>query len=219
MSKVFISQEERCQQWLTDTLNSNYNIDSDSIEYSYKSLGSINPSIVAMKNLTKIILYQNKITEFPIELCTMTQLNTLNLGYNKIPSLPEEIGNLTNLVYLSVSNNKLTSLPESFGDLIELKKCFLYENDFSSGLIDSFSKLTNLNDLQLYKCKLNDITQLSNLTSVKLLLIQDNNITIIPETISALTSLTGINIKNNPISDYSPLDALNLTKKNNKILC
>eukprot|EP01095_Lingulamoeba_sp_RSL-Kostka_P015281 TRINITY_DN697_c0_g3_i3.p1 TRINITY_DN697_c0_g3~~TRINITY_DN697_c0_g3_i3.p1 ORF type:complete len:219 (+),score=45.50 TRINITY_DN697_c0_g3_i3:142-798(+) len=208
MSKVFISQEERCQQWLTDTLNfDSSKLNSNSLNFS-NELNSINPSIVAMKNLTHLNLTNNKISEIPIELCTMTQLRNLNF-YNNIitpEGLPEEIGNLTNLTFLSFSKNKLTSVPESLGNLIELKCLYLYENDFSlEGLPNSLSNLKNLKRFEISHCHLDRFPIEIFPSTLEILKINNNNISELPSDIKKLSPLQKLDLRFNPISDYSPI--------------
>ena len=47
----------------------------------------------------------------------LKNLTKLNISYNNITELPESIGNLTNLTDLNIGSNKLTKLPNWIGNL------------------------------------------------------------------------------------------------------
>jgi len=52
--------------------------------------------------------------------------------YNQLTNLPVEIGNLTNLQYLNLQNNQLTKLPAEIGNLTNLKELFLSQNQLTN---------------------------------------------------------------------------------------
>ncbi|NCA28483.1 MAG: leucine-rich repeat domain-containing protein [Proteobacteria bacterium] len=98
----------------------------------------------------------------------------LDLSDNQITSLPETIGNLTSLQELYLSENQLTSLPETIG---------------------------NLNSLQILNLSDNQITSLpetiGNLTSLqRLFLINNDQLSNTPETVSILENLELVNNHN-----------------------
>eukprot|EP01095_Lingulamoeba_sp_RSL-Kostka_P000609 TRINITY_DN1088_c0_g1_i1.p1 TRINITY_DN1088_c0_g1~~TRINITY_DN1088_c0_g1_i1.p1 ORF type:complete len:247 (-),score=51.08 TRINITY_DN1088_c0_g1_i1:81-821(-) len=205
MSKVFISEKEHCQTWLTETLQSDYNLESEEIVISDKNV-EINPSIVSMKNLTTINFYKCGIQEIPEELCEMTQLKYLYLGMNPITNegIPSNFGNLTQLSRLYLSN-KLSYIPESINNFVNLEFLALCENNFSN--LDFFpGTLTKLTELNFSNTKLNVIPiQIYNIASLTELSLDENNISFLPEEISKLGSLTGLGLQNNQISDFNSL--------------
>eukprot|EP01095_Lingulamoeba_sp_RSL-Kostka_P013611 TRINITY_DN567_c0_g5_i2.p1 TRINITY_DN567_c0_g5~~TRINITY_DN567_c0_g5_i2.p1 ORF type:complete len:245 (-),score=34.26 TRINITY_DN567_c0_g5_i2:35-769(-) len=211
MAKVFISQDEQCQTWLSSFVSLYKNtIDSVVLFLKYKNIQEIHPSIVAMKNLTSIDLRCNHIKEIPEELCLMTQLKRLYLDDNLISSegIPDNFSNLTKLTHLSLAI-RIKHIPECIYDLISLETLSLSNNEGGIKFSDSLSKLTNLKELNLGDTRLNSFPiQIFHLSSLITLNLKNNSISVIPEEISRLTSLDSLNLQNNQISDFHPLKPL-----------
>eukprot|EP01095_Lingulamoeba_sp_RSL-Kostka_P013073 TRINITY_DN530_c1_g1_i1.p1 TRINITY_DN530_c1_g1~~TRINITY_DN530_c1_g1_i1.p1 ORF type:complete len:245 (-),score=38.15 TRINITY_DN530_c1_g1_i1:133-867(-) len=211
MAKVFMSNEECCQAWLSVTLESKFKVDSKIVELRGKNMYNIHPSISAMTNLTKLDLQMNKIEEIPEEVGMLTNLKILILSDNKIKNegIPESLGNLTKLDILSLSN-QLTYIPECICDFIFLDELNLSRNDFSEAEFpDELTNLKYLKYLNLDKCKLESFPlPICFLTTLTVLHMEDNNISSIPEEISRLTKLLKLNLGYNPISIFSPLKPL-----------
>ncbi|KPA17234.1 lipoprotein [Candidatus Magnetomorum sp. HK-1] len=67
-------------------------------------------------------------TNVPVEIGNLTNLNYLNLLSNNLTSIPAEIGNLTNLNYLNLNGNKLSSLPSDITSLTKLETVYINYN-------------------------------------------------------------------------------------------
>ena len=89
----------------------------------------------------------NKLTEIPVEMTELTQLNQLILSYNQITSIPPSIGNLTELKVLNLAKNKITALPDELGKLKNLKTLNLKGNPVSEADVEKIQKM-------LPKCKI-----------------------------------------------------------------
>lgn len=72
------------------------------------------------------------ISDFPISICELSNLESLNLNFNRIESLPAEIGKLKNLRSLSIVSNKLGSLPEELCKLKNLTYLHIGGNQLST---------------------------------------------------------------------------------------
>jgi len=83
-------------------------------------------------------LFGKKLTEIPVAVFTMTNLEYLNLADNNITTVPPAIGQLTNLKWLYLNQNQITSLPDTMDQLKNLQfftigydKVALLPNDLS----------------------------------------------------------------------------------------
>ena len=55
-------------------------------------------------------------------------IKKLDLSGNQLTQLPSEIGHLTRLTYLTLSSNRLTQLPSEIGQLTQLTCLYLTDN-------------------------------------------------------------------------------------------
>ena len=62
------------------------------------------------KDIKKLYLSYNKLTNLPVEIGQLTQLTYLNLSYNRLTHIPVEIGQLTQINHLSLYNNPIENL-------------------------------------------------------------------------------------------------------------
>ena len=99
------------------------------------------------KDIKKLYLFDNQLTQLPSEIGQVTQLDELSLNENQLTQLPGEIGNLAQLTYLDLSNNQLTQLPGEIGNLTQLTHLDLYSNELTQlpGEIGNLAQLSYLN--------------------------------------------------------------------------
>jgi len=83
----------------------------------------------------------NKLGEFPVEVCELTQLNQIYFKNQNIESIPKEIGQLTQLKKLDLSKNKISSIPDEIGACQELKTLILKGNPLPESEINKLQKL------------------------------------------------------------------------------
>jgi Leucine-rich repeat (LRR) protein len=96
-------------------------------------ISKIDVNLYNLKNLKKLMLNVNNITELSDSIGFLINLEYLNLGSNiLIPNLPESIGNLSKLQTLFANNANLGSIPKEIGNLTNL-----VEFNLSSNKIDS----------------------------------------------------------------------------------
>ncbi len=141
--------------------------------------GTIPSEIGNLTNLTYLYLDGNQLTgTIPSEIGNLTNLNGLYLGWNQLTgTIPPEIGNLTNLTSLLLYGNQLTgTIPSEIGNLTNLTWLYLYGNQLT-GIPSEIGNLTNLNFLDLNDNEFVDLPDLSSLTSLKNLRIQNNKFT------------------------------------------
>jgi Leucine rich repeat len=120
------------------------------LNLSYKNLTSLDglqniPSIQQVQILNST---NNKLTQLPTTIGSLTNLKKLYLHTNKLTQLPSTIGSLTNLQSLNLDNNQLTQLPSTIGSLINLE-CLYLDNNYLN--IQDIEKI--INDIELVICK------------------------------------------------------------------
>ena len=152
------------------------------IRFDGMQLTQIPHEISRFTQLVEIFLYDNKLTEFPPELCLLsslqwlqlnknrlrtlpsdfgqlaTNLNMLNLNDNQLQELPPAIGQLTALVTLDVKGNRLQTLPAEIFGLTQLRLLNLAENRLTR-LAPDIGRLVNLEHLKLEHNPLNEVAQ------------------------------------------------------------
>jgi Leucine-rich repeat (LRR) protein len=136
------------------------------------------------RTLTRLDLNNHNLRDEDIVyLRYMTDLTHLWLTGNQISDL-SPLSGLTNLRELYLSNNQISDLTPLSG-LTNLRILSLGRNQISD--LAPLSGLTNLTNLWLDSNQISDLTPLSGLTNLR------------------TGSLSGLNLRNNPITDWSPV--------------
>jgi len=92
------------------------------------SAGSLSEGFFGcLTELKSISLSMTRLSSFPMELTSMTNLTYIDVSQNAIERLPEEITNLSKLEYLDVSNNSISTLPPQIGFMDPVLKTFQVE--------------------------------------------------------------------------------------------
>ena len=132
-----------------------------------------------LQGLKRVKISQN-LTEFPMEILDLADtLEILDLSFNSLSSLPKEISRLTKLKIAFFSNNLFTAVPS------ELKECRnLYMLGFKANKIQRFDE---------------DILPLS----ISWLILTDNKIPSLPDSMGKLVKLQKLVISGNQIQ-YIP---------------
>lgn len=151
-------------------------------------LSCITDEIGECINLVTLETHKNYISTISTYIGKLTKLKTLSLHSNQLTELPTEIGCLNNLSYLSLHFNAINHLPQSISNLSSLLRLSLHNNSVSN---ISNMLLTNLHVISLFR---NNLTEIPDdvcraLTKCQKFAIQQNKITIIPDTIKYMVSL------------------------------
>jgi Leucine-rich repeat (LRR) protein len=174
------------------------------ILYINQLSGPIPPEIGNMANLQVLMLYNNQLSgPIPPEVGQLTGLKTLYLSYNQLEGpippeignlsrltflslyhnnisgeIPTEIGNLTNLTRLYLTTNELSgSIPSSICQLAKLISLGLADNGFTGAVPEAITALTNLEIFDLDHNQLDDLPDISSISSLAILNINDNRFT------------------------------------------
>jgi len=84
--------------------------------------------VMDLPQLRYLNVSENRFTEFPNAICSMTGLIELRFTDNQLQSLPDCIASLRQLRALHLRNNRLRTLPDAIGQLRELRQIDLRGN-------------------------------------------------------------------------------------------
>ncbi|MCG8605218.1 T9SS type A sorting domain-containing protein, partial [bacterium] len=187
--------------------------------------GSIPAAIGNLVNLQFLFLNNNQLSgSIPIEIGNLTNLVDLFLAANQLSGpIPAEIGNLRTLARLTLELNELTGpIPSQIANLTRLTDLTLEINQLSGEIPAEIGNLVNLQILRLWDNAFTDAvpTELANLDNLEWLGIHDNRLQDLPD-LSGLTALNRLEIENNlftfediepnigiPGFTYSPQDSV-----------
>lgn len=149
----------------------------------------------------KLDLSNLDLTEWPLGLECLTDIERLDLSNNQLTQIPKRIRYLTNLQWLNISHNQLTQLPHEISELTSLRVLQLRGNQLEA-IPDQIADLGQLQHLDLSRNQLREIPQeIGLLKSLRELFLQHNPLTQLPEEIHNLTELTKLNLSDTLIED------------------
>lgn len=153
-----------------------------------------------LNHLENLDVSNNQLSELPESIGSLRKLRSLNASENQLEFIPTTIGNLKGVRMLELSSNRLPSLPLEMGYMSALEQIHIKFNRITS--LPPFTKCKDLKELHAGN---NNITELSvellqSLSSLNVLDLRDNKISIIPEEMIQVTTLTRFNIANNNVS-------------------
>jgi len=152
---------------------------------------------------TKHLKLSENLTSFPLEILTLADsLETLDLSNNQLSSLPDEISQLVHLKIIFASNNLFTTLPESLGKCPNLEMVGFKSNKISH--VPQNSLPVKLRWLILTDNKIASLPDsLGDRTLLKKLALAGNELTTLPSNMNQLVNLELIRISANQL-DHCP---------------
>ncbi|MEE9464029.1 MAG: leucine-rich repeat domain-containing protein [Candidatus Neomarinimicrobiota bacterium] len=166
--------------------------------------GSIPAELGSLDNLTSLCLDHNQLSgSIPAELGNLANLTRLYLSSNQLSgSIPAELGNLANLTRLYLHSTQLSgSIPAELGNLANLTVLLLYSTQLSGSIPAELGNLANLTQLHLYLNQLSGSipVELGNLADLTLLNLSYNQLSGLPD-LSTLTALEYLKVENNRLT-------------------
>jgi len=170
---------------------------------SHNKITELPPAIANLENMEILNLFNNCLEEVPVSLSGMPKLRILNLGINKLNNLPRGFGSFPSIEVLDLSYNNLSenSLPSNFFIMSTLRALYLSDNEFEE-LSPEVKNLKNLRILALRDNELVDVPQeLGQLQGLRELHLQGNRLTVLPPSLGSLDFLSSrsiLKLDNNP---------------------
>ena len=115
------------------TLEEAQSVQNAEIDFSDKNLIHLDemPRLWTMKNVTRLTLSHNKITELPAAMANLENMEILNLFNNALEEVPVSISGMPKLRILNLGMNRLTTLPLGFGSFAALEVLDLSYNNLN----------------------------------------------------------------------------------------
>lgn len=204
-----------------------YNDETLTINMYNNSIESITELFLGNKGITDLKGIENfsKLKTLDIKGCRIKSIkyipyeNLTKLAISNVDEIGDfsSISNFSKLYNLEITDGGLDKIPEEIYKLNNTLRNLTIKNNKLED-ITNISNLSNLIDLNISGNKITDITPICNLTNIKTLYISNNKIT----DISCLSNLKLINFyaEDNEISDISALNGMTisyLSLKNNNI--
>lgn len=179
-----------------------YNLKKKMVKLKLKEMFE---NLSGCKNLKKLYLGSNGITEIPENIRELKNLQVFSAPQNGLVSLPDSIYELAHLKELDLGINILKELPAGIGKLSQLKILKLnsnWHNQFDAkNLFDEISGLSNLEVLELWSCPIKEIPEtISELKKLKMLELSGTLLTKLPKSILTMHHLEKLRIPGNNIS-------------------
>ncbi|MEG3755292.1 leucine-rich repeat-containing protein kinase family protein [Psychromonas arctica] len=151
------------------------------------------------------------LTEFPMEILTLADtLEILDLSNNQLSSLPKEIAQLSHLKIIFASNNRFTELPDVLGDCRNLEMVGFKSNQITT--VSSESLPQQLRWLILTDNKISQLPEtLGYRTRLQKLALAGNQLKRLPKSTDQLINLELLRISANQLLAF-PIQVLNLPK-------
>ncbi|KAK0418524.1 hypothetical protein QR680_013613 [Steinernema hermaphroditum] len=125
------------------------------LDFAENDLPAVPEAVYKLKNLRKLDLSLNKITELHIDENTWPDIETLNVSFNALKKLPDAIVKYSKLQKLYASGNQLTfdGLPSGLGKLLQLEVLHISYNALEL-IPEGLSRCAKLKRLRLDNNKL-----------------------------------------------------------------
>ncbi|XP_019860291.1 PREDICTED: leucine-rich repeat-containing protein 40-like [Amphimedon queenslandica] len=195
LSKIFASYNKL--QCLPVDIGQLTNLQS--LNISHNSLTVLPQSITSLSYLEELDISGNSLEALPDGLERLTVLRTFNLSENRLNEIPPNLGEMRNLTKLSLSENKLKALPP----LVGLER--ITEIDLSQNQLNEFPIIRPGNTLKSLLLSFNKIQtlqddRLTHLSSLTILTLRENKLTMLPDSIVQLNKLERLDLTNNDLS-------------------
>lgn len=170
--------------------------------------------LFSLPRLKEISINYNNLTEIPEGFSDLKRLNHFDISYNPISKLPTDINDFDALKYLCIDYCNLSELGDISGIADTLQWFVMPGNPVTEwGFLQQFSELEFIN---LNECNLNEVPDLSKNRNLKYLYVANNEITELPDYLSAFDILR-IDASYNYLQDI-PNSYANFTNMNQLVL-
>ncbi|KAI4596457.1 cysteinyl-tRNA synthetase [Pestalotiopsis sp. 9143b] len=149
--------------------------------------------------LLKLNLANNRLNTLPQYFGAFRSLRSLNLSSNFIDQFPPFLCDLEGLVDIDVSFNSIAELPEEIGRMRTLEKFVMTNNRLAGALPSTFSKLSNLRELDLKFNALTAIDVIAELPKLEILSADHNKIS---QFIGTFECVRSLKLNSNPITKF-----------------
>jgi len=196
------------QKVIRKTLDEAQHVPNAEIDFSDKNLVHLDdmPRLWTMKNITRLTLCHNKVSELPAAIANMENMEILNVSNNSLQEVPQSISHMPKLRILNLAMNKLEGLPRGFGSFPVLEVLDLSYNDLSDeGMPGNFWMMHCLRALYLSDNRFEYLSpDIKHMVNLRILAVRDNELIEVPQEIGELTSLRELHLQGNRLTVLPP---------------
>ncbi|XP_078734085.1 uncharacterized protein LOC144948462, partial [Lampetra fluviatilis] len=170
------------------------------LDLSRNRIHCLPPQIGQLSRLRELSLSYNALESVPPELSQCRELQRLELSANQgLHELPDELGSLPSLYHVDLSVNSFPHVPSALLRLAALEWLDLSSNRLE-GLPSDLSSWERLHSLWLQRNLLQALPEsLCRLRSLTTLVLSGNRLRQLPLAMEAMTGLTFVNLRDNPL--------------------
>lgn len=176
-------------------------------EAKNKQLTSLHPNIAYLKNLYKIVLDHNMLSDLPP---LPKKISALSLSHNLLREIPKECKKLKNLHTLVLRHNSIAKLPQWIENFKDLHLLDISDNKISS--LAYIQANSQLKILLVSDNKIKDISPIYQLNELKVFDFTNNQVSSFDKRIRNLKHLKLFSGMNNEILNFDMLFLLKDTK-------
>ncbi len=143
------------------------------------------------KQLKELNLSHEDLTQIPEEVLELESLEKLDLSGNQIKAVPQELNRLKNIKILDLRGNSLEEVADLAGLSLDFEVYQKFKNNISS---------QNISGLRIKIDTLNLPLEVFNLPNLTFLDLRFNRFKKLPESITKLINLTGLNLSGNQLT-------------------
>lgn len=172
------------------------------VHLTWKHPGAVPGAICQLARLEKLSASYNQLVDLPPEIGRLTRLRFLILDYNEFTEVPAAVCQLTQLEHLDLSNNhNLHTLPDEFERLTQLRYLNITETTALNPLPAVVGRLKNLRRLEANGNGYTTFPDaIANLTELRILYMNCNQMAVLPDTIGRLACLEVLNMSVNHLT-------------------
>ncbi|KAI0523772.1 protein phosphatase 2C [Xylaria bambusicola] len=171
--------------------------------------------LARLTGILRLTLANNRLKSLPPDFSSFKSLRVLNLSSNFLDSFPVSLCQLESLVNLDVSFNAVGSLPEEIGNLRSLEKFVMTNNRLSGSLPSTFSRLSNLRELDIKFNALTSIDVISELPKLEVLTADHN---MLSQFVGSFERVRSLKLNTNPLTKFgivNPMPTLKILNLSN----
>ncbi|RLN47518.1 hypothetical protein BBJ29_000606 [Phytophthora kernoviae] len=173
------------------------------LEITHNELTALPRSLGNLGALEVLLVSNNRIITIPDSISHCQHLRILNLYNNELTELENNISFLVELVELNASNNHITKMPKELLLWKNMRRLFLQVNQIAS--LPALDALSNLEVLQVQQNELETLPSMQDLVHLTKLDANNNGIIALPaDSISDMTALVYLNLRNNKLTEIDP---------------
>lgn len=169
----------------------------ETLNLGINQINKVPPSFSQIKSLEHLIFYRNEFTAIPVEVWELISLKEIDFYHNHISEIPEQIGNAKKLEQIYLAYNQISQIPDTLFTLANLMALYLHHNEIIMVPI-GLTRLQEMLYLDLGYNHIFEIPDLSEMTKLIEIDLQENSLSEFPYELTEIKSLRKIYLMGNP---------------------